>query len=99
MKLPRLMCLLALAACNMANPLDGLNRSGTATANGHTFRVNWNLQTAQATRTDRSWRPDRDAVLAAAVAATENVTGCRVAPASVRGDVTLVNMGLDCARP
>ncbi|WP_298429955.1 hypothetical protein [uncultured Jannaschia sp.] len=88
--------LLALAACNGAHPLDGLDRSGTASAGGHDFRVNWNLTTAQATRTNPTWRPEVAAVAAAAVQATEAATGCRVKPGSVTGDIALMNMGLDC---
>lgn len=87
-----------LAACNMAHPMAGLNRSGTASAGGHTFRVNWNLETAQATRTNAAWRPELAEVLPAAMEATEQVTGCRVKPAIVAGDVALVTMALDCRR-
>ncbi|SFI92192.1 hypothetical protein [Jannaschia pohangensis] len=85
-----------LAACNSAHPLDGLNRSGTASAGGHYFRVNWNLETAQATRTNPTWRPGLTEVVLAAVAATEEVTGCRVKPGTAIGDIALVNMALDC---
>lgn len=88
--------LLLLAACNAAHPLDGLKRSGTASAGGHDFRVNWNLETAQATRTNRVWRPRLAEVVLAAMAATEEVTGCRVRPDTAVGDVALVNMSLDC---
>lgn len=80
----------------MPSPLDGLNRSGTAGAGGHDFRVNWNLKAAQATRIDRRWRPDRTAVMAAAAAAAVEVTGCRVQPGSVTGDISLIDMALDC---
>lgn len=87
-----------LAACNMAHPMDGLTRSGTASAGGHDFRVNWNLETAQATRTNRAFRPGFAAVAAAAMRATEEVTGCRVKPGSAVGDIALVNMALDCRK-
>ena len=90
--------LLALAACNSSHPMDGLNRSGTASAGGHTFRVNWNLESAQATRTNATWRPSLTQVLPAAIAATEEVTGCRVKTGTALGDVALVNMALDCRR-
>ncbi|MGB3409129.1 MAG: hypothetical protein WBA67_16730 [Jannaschia sp.] len=88
--------LLFLAACNTAHPLDGLNRSGKASAGGHDFHVNWNLSSAQATRTNRVWRPGLAQVVAASVTATEEVTGCVVVPGSATGDVALVNMSLDC---
>ena len=85
-----------LAACNMAHPLDGLDRSGTASAGGHDFRVNWNATDAQATRTNPAWRPGLPAVVAASIEATEKVTGCRVKPETAIGDIALVNMALDC---
>ncbi len=85
-----------LAACNGPHPLDGLNRSGTASAGGHDFRVNWNLETAQATRTNPTWRPGLTQVVLAAVQATETVTGCAVKPGTAIGDIALVNMALDC---
>ena len=94
---PVLLALL-LAACAAPHPLDGLNRSGTARAGGHTFRVNWNLETAQATRVSPAWRPDLAQVIIAAVEATETVTGCAVDPARALGDVALVNLQLDCRR-
>lgn len=88
--------LLVLAACNAPHPFDGLDRSGTASAGGHDFRVNWNLETAQATRTNRVWRPGLTQVVLSAVAATEEVTGCTVKPGTALGDIALVNMSLDC---
>ena len=93
-----LLLVLLLAACAVPHPLDGLNRSGTARAGGHTFRVNWNLERAQATRTNPAWLPDLGQVILAAVEATEIVTGCAVNPARTLGDVTLVNLQLDCGR-
>ena len=89
--------ILLLAACNTAHPLDGLDRSGRASAGGHDFRVNWNLSTAQATRTNPTWRPGLTQVVLSAVTATEEVTGCLVVPGSAIGDIALVNMRLDCA--
>lgn len=76
--------------------MAGLNRSGTAAAGGHAFRVNWNLETAQATRTNATWRPKLSEVMPAALAATEQVTGCRVDPATATGDVALIEVALDC---
>lgn len=94
--LPLLLPILLLTACDGAHPMDGLNRSGTASAGGHTFRVNWNLESAQATRTNATWRPSLAQVIPAAIAATEEVTGCVVRKGSALGDVALVNMALDC---
>ncbi len=91
-----LLPVLVLGACNAADPRDGLNRSGTASAGGHTFRVNSNLETAQATRTNATWRPAMASVLPAALAATEQVTGCRVKPETATGDVALIEVALDC---
>ncbi|MEL6587792.1 MAG: hypothetical protein AAFQ50_14235, partial [Pseudomonadota bacterium] len=96
----RIVCFLlsfVLVACNTAHPLDRLDRTGTAEAGGHSFRVNWNLKQAQATRTNRVWRPGVSEVTAAAVLATEQATGCRVLPGSAIGDIALVNMRLDCS--
>ncbi|SDY62667.1 hypothetical protein SAMN05444004_102172 [Jannaschia faecimaris] len=87
---------ISLTACNMAHPLDGLDRSGTASAGGHDFRVNYNLETAQATRTNPTWRPELAEVMLAAMQATEEVTGCAVKPGTALGDIALVNMSLDC---
>lgn len=91
-----LLPLLILAACNTAHPLDGLNRTGFASAGGHDFRVNYNLETAQATRTNVVWRPGLTQVVLAAVVATEEVTGCTVKPGTALGDIALVNMSLEC---
>ncbi len=91
-----LMFPLVLTACNVAHPLDGLNRTGTASAGGHDFRVNWNLESAQATRTNPTWRPGLTQVILAAVQATQEVTGCKVRPGTAIGDIALVNMALDC---
>ena len=96
----RLLALLfLLAACGAPHPLDGLTRSATASAGGHDFRVNWNRDTAQATRMNRVWRPKLVEIVPAAIVATERVTGCRVPPGSAVGDVALVNMTLDCDAP
>ncbi len=88
-----------MAACNTAHPLDRLDRAGRASAGGHDFRVNWNLQAAQATRTNPAWRPGLQEVTLAAVMATEEVTGCTVKPGTAIGDIALVNMALDCRSP
>ncbi|WP_281824162.1 hypothetical protein [Jannaschia rubra] len=87
---------LILSACNTAHPLDRLDRSGAASAGGHDFRVNWNLESAQATRTNVTWRPGLPQVVMAAVEATEQVTRCAVKPGGAVGDIALVNMALDC---
>ncbi|MEM7489592.1 MAG: hypothetical protein AAF390_10770 [Pseudomonadota bacterium] len=86
-------------ACGAPHSLDRLDRTGRASAGGHLFRVNWNLETAQATRMSPARSPEHRQVTAAAVAATEAATGCQVIPGSALGDVTLVNMSLDCRRP
>ena len=88
----------AAAGCGSPHPLDGLDRSGRAEAGGYAFHVNWSVDTAQATRMTPAWRPAFASVAAAAVVATEAATGCAVVPASVRGDVALVHMALDCGR-
>ncbi|UWQ22542.1 hypothetical protein [Jannaschia sp. W003] len=88
--------LLLLAACGTPHPLDGLDRSARVGALGHRFVVNWNADTAQATRMNPTWRPAFSGVALAAVAAVERVTGCAVPPGSVDGDVALVEMTLDC---
>ncbi|MEM8848979.1 MAG: hypothetical protein AAGE03_02980 [Pseudomonadota bacterium] len=87
-----------LTACGAPHPLDRFDRSGIAHAGGHDFRVNWNLETAQATRMNVAWRPDPRAVTRSAVQATETVTGCVVIPGSAVGDIALVNLSLDCSR-
>jgi len=91
-----LLLLPLLAACGMPHPLGGLGRTGEAQALGHSYRVNWNAETAQVTRTNRVWRPDYPRVAQGAMIAAELVTGCMVEPATVEGDVALVNMNLDC---
>lgn len=88
--------LFLLTACNAAHPLDGLTRTGFASAGAHDFRVNWNLETAQATRTNPAWRPGLTEVVLAAIVATEEVTGCTVKRGTAVGDIALVNMALDC---
>ncbi|WP_371154916.1 hypothetical protein [Jannaschia sp. 2305UL9-9] len=87
---------LLLSACNSPHPIDGLRRSGTAEAGGHSFHVNWNTSEAQATRTNATWRPGLAAVTGAAVQATEEVTGCSVVRGSAIGDIALIRMRLDC---
>lgn len=81
----------------MAHPLDNLTRSGQAEAMGHTYRVNWNAEVAQVTRMTPVWRPEYRTVAQGAVLAAEDVTGCAVRPATVQGDVAMVNMSLDCS--
>lgn len=94
----RLTCLLLiLSACGVAHPLDGLSRSGQAQAMGYTYRVNWNAEAAQVTRMTPTWRPDYGQVARGAVIAAEQVSGCAVRPATVQGDVAMVNMTLDCS--
>lgn len=85
-----------LSACGAPHPLDGLTRSGTADVLGHSYVVNWNAETAQVTRTNRTWRPDYADVARGALIAAELVTDCAVRPATVSGDVALINMTLDC---
>jgi hypothetical protein len=87
---------LPLAACGLPDPRDGLTETGTARANGHEYRVNWNPRVAQVTRTNPTWRPDFAEVALGAVRAAEAVTGCRVRPASLTGDVSLIEVTLDC---
>ena len=88
--------LLGLSACGLPDPRDGLTETGTASANGHDYRVNWNRKMAQVTRTNPTWRPDFADVALGAVRAAESVTGCRVRPASLRGDASLIEVTLDC---
>ena len=91
-----LLVLSSLSACVIPHPADGFDRDATARANGHEFTVNWNDREAQATRTSVTWNPPFSEVALGAIAATQAVTGCRVRPASLTGDVTLVRMTLDC---
>jgi hypothetical protein len=76
--------------------MDGLAFSGTAEANGHSYRINWNRSDAQATRTNPVWRPGLADVTRGAILATEEVTGCTVIPGTAVGDVALLRMRLDC---
>jgi hypothetical protein len=97
MKAIPFLCLLALlTACGAPNPLAGLERIGRASAGGHDFRVAWNAGAAKATRMNPAFLPARGAVAIAAVAATEEVTGCAVSPGSVRGDAALMSVRLRC---
>lgn len=93
-----LLLALLLAACGLPDPRDGLTETGTAEANGHSYRVNWNAKVAQVTRTNPTWRPDFAEVALGAVRAAEAVTGCRVLPSSLSGDVSLIEVTLDCPR-
>ena len=88
--------LLMLAACGLPDPRDGLTETAVAEANGHSYRVNWNARVAQVTRTNPTLRPDFAGVALGAVRAAQAVTGCRVRPESLRGDVSLVEVTLDC---
>lgn len=88
--------LLAPGACGLPDPRDGLTETATASANGHEYRVNWNAKMAQVTRTDPTWRPRFADVALGAVRAAEAATGCRVRPASLTGDVSLIELTLDC---
>ena len=85
-----------LAGCGLPDPRDGLTETAMADANGHSYRVNWNPRVAQVTRLNPTWRPDFASVALGAVRATEQVTGCRVRPASLTGDVALIEVTLDC---
>ncbi|KIT17466.1 hypothetical protein jaqu_06540 [Jannaschia aquimarina] len=85
-----------LAACGSPHPLDGLDRTGTARVEGRDYRVNWNVSTAQVTRMTPEWRPAFASVARGAAIAAEQVTGCKVVPSSVSGDIAMLNMALDC---
>ncbi|UWQ18871.1 hypothetical protein [Jannaschia sp. M317] len=89
-------CLGLLAACGAPHPVSGLDRSGTASGNGHDYRVNWNVTKAQATRTNAVWRPGLAQVTRGAIMATEQLSGCTVVPGTAIGDIALIEMELDC---
>ncbi len=88
--------LLSLAACGTPHPLSTFDRRDTADAAGFSFIVNWNAEQAEATRTGLYFSRNIAPVRAAAVQATEDVTGCRVSPNSLGGDLALVTMDLEC---
>jgi hypothetical protein len=88
--------LLALASCGSAHPLSGLRNNVTADAGAFSFSINYSADAAEATRTNRVWRPEYAVVQAAAIQAVAKGTGCTPVPGSVTGDIALVKMKIDC---
>jgi len=64
----------------------------------NSFTVFYNKSHAQALRHNRIKLRDTAQVQADAVTATEAVTGCKVRPASIRGDPGLVETALKCPK-
>lgn len=89
-------CFLILSAC--AAPSVGVmgGRSGSATVGAYAFDVNFKGSQAEAYRSNIVLRPKASEVFAAGATAIEQVTGCRVVPNSVRGDVAIVRAEILC---
>jgi hypothetical protein len=86
--------LLALAACNTPGP-DFRGIAPVRVIIGQsTFDVRVDGHRAQAIRLNMEWAPRRDAVAPRAVAAIEQVSGCRVS--RLDGDQVVIVARLDC---
>ncbi|WP_051153772.1 hypothetical protein [Litoreibacter arenae] len=88
--------MLTLAAC--AAPSVGVmgGRSGSTVVGAYAFDVNFKGSQAEAYRSNIVLRPKASEVFAAGVTAIEQISGCRVAPNSVRGDVAMVQAEILC---
>ncbi|MEM7472453.1 MAG: hypothetical protein AAF340_13975 [Pseudomonadota bacterium] len=91
-------CITALVLAGCAAPgvdVWGGTRS-LQESGGHSFTVNHTRTRAEAYRTNRAWRLSEAQVFASAAVAMEQAGGCKVARASLDGDVGLVKAELIC---
>ncbi|WP_112323459.1 hypothetical protein [Oceanibium sediminis] len=90
-----LCALLAASACASPGPgFDGPSRQ--VSVGEYRFAVHTKGKRAQALRTNMMWIPDTAEVMAAAVVAVEQTTGCRVPVSRVSGDAAIVRMPITC---
>lgn len=96
MRLLYLLPLLTVAAC--AAPSVGLmsGRSGSSQVGAYSFDVNFTATRAEAYRSNIVFRPKAREIFAAGATAIEQVTGCRVVPSSVAGDVAMIHADILC---
>ncbi len=90
---------LAVAGCDSPSP-GRFAHEARAVAGGDRFAVHWTVEgrrgAAQAIRLNRRWGARPAVVRARAVAAIEQVTGCRVDGRTVSGDANVVRVTLIC---
>lgn len=93
-----LVLLAALAACDLPSPTGPVAgaRAQSVEVAGSTFSVRVSGQDAVAVRTNTDFRARRADILPKAGLAMELVSGCRVRPGSLDGDVARVEGRLDC---
>ncbi|MCR8724825.1 hypothetical protein [Frigidibacter sp. ROC022] len=87
---------LLLNACDSPSPAVARWDRATIRAGGMTFGVHWNGRRAEAYRTSKHLYPHLSEVMANAVVAIEQVSGCRVRPGSLGGDAAIVTAALVC---
>jgi hypothetical protein len=84
-----------LAACDSPSPwLDG--QQATVSQGGMTFGIHWRGDYAEAYRTNFMVRPRLSEVARNAALAIEQATGCKVRPATVKGDHAIITARIDC---
>lgn len=85
-----------LAACDSPSPAVSRWNRTTITTGGMSFGVHWNDSRAEAYRVSKHLYPHLSQVMANAVVAIEQASGCRVRQGTVDGDAAIVTAGLTC---
>lgn len=87
-----------LAACDVPSPIEPVAKTSAQVVEvqGSTFSVRHVAGQAVAVRTNFDLRARRDAILPRAGIAIEQVSGCRVRPGSLTGDVARIEAKIDC---
>lgn len=102
MRLLRAICtllsVLGLLACDVPSPTSSLagTKAQMVDIQGDTFSVRISGSTDRAVRTNFNLRAKQETILPKAGLAIEQVSGCRVRPRSLSGDVAQIDASLDC---
>ncbi len=87
---------LLLAGCNVPGPGSGYPPPVIVEVEGSTFRVFHDRTRAVAIRIDPDFSPRAGRIFPRARRAMEEASGCRVLPATMQGDVTMIRADLIC---
>lgn len=93
-----LIFLLALAACDLPSPIEPVagRAAQVVMVQGSSFSVRYVGSEAVAVRKNFDFRARRHEILPRAGIAIERVSGCRVRPGSLTGDVARIEAKIDC---
>lgn len=93
-----LLALCALAACDSPAPTDPVwgTPAQVVTIGGDTFSVRVAGVSARAVRTNVNFQARRATTIPKGGQAIERVSGCRIRPGSLTGDIAQIEAQLDC---